>query len=417
MSDSEIENEDRPPTKKQKTSKSGQKATSKVQGKKLKKAKDSKEEGLNSNVKKKTKGKTPAKQIESSGKRKEDNGPMFKGEFSDNNNNTPVNNSTKKMKKAKRKKTEEKEHQDTDADTQNSGVKGESNKGGKDSSEDTPVQADVVVPSRKGKLKDVVQQSLMEKPTLKVVQNEAEIIPSNGGELDLAQTMVKILNSGGSDDTMELFSGGFVDSDDDAEKAAKKKLKKEKKQKRKSLPAKLPSQENVEKETKMSNSLSAGNTTGKSKSAAKKLKRKSTGSIQVAKASTVNGSPSPEPKKKNSANKKAAVVENGMQEGEIEILIPNKKYKGKYKEAFQNEIQKSMAKEDIYENAMSEQGAGSNSNSTEPFASFEKVLKTPPAFVRKAVSKVTSNGKKSSKRVRNKLRVFSIKVLVLIFMC
>ena len=154
--------------------------------------------------------------------------------------------------------------------------------------------------------------------------------------------------------------------------------------------------------------MSPGNTTRKSKSATKKLKRKSTGSIQVAKDSTVNGSSSPEPEKKNSANKKGAVVENGMEEGEIEIVIPNKKYNGKYKEAFQKEIQKSMAKEDINENGRSEQSAGSNSNSTEPFASFEKVLKTPPAFVRKAVSKVTSNGKKSSKKVRNELRVFSI---------
>ena len=235
MSDSEIENEDedRPPTKKQKTSKSGQKVTSKVQGKKLKKAKDSEEEGLNSNVKKKAKGKRPTKQNESLDKGKEDNAPMFKGEFNDNSNNTPINNSTKKMKRAKRKKTEETEqHQDTVADTQKSGVRVESNKS-KDSSDDTPAQADIVVPSRKGKLKDVVQQSLMEKPTLKVIENEAEIIPSNSGELDLAQTMAKILNSGGSDDTMELFSGGFVDSDDDAEKSSQKEIKEGKEAKEK----------------------------------------------------------------------------------------------------------------------------------------------------------------------------------------
>ena len=415
MSDSEIESEDedRPPTKKQKTSKSGQKTTSKNQGKKFKKTQDSEEEGL----KKKTKGKRPTKQSENLGKGKEGNAPMFEGEFNDNNNGTPNNNTTKNTKKAKRKKIKETEHQDTEAKTQKSGAELESNKSGKDSSEDTPIQADIVVPSRKGKLKDVVQQSLMEKPTLKVVENDAEIVPSNGADSDLAETMAKILNSGGSDDTMELFSGGFVDSDDDAEKAAKKKLKKEKKQKRKSLPAKLPSQESIEKEIKMSNSLSAGNTTGKSKSAAKKLKRKSTGSIQVANNSTVNGSPSPVPEKKNSAknNKKGAVVENGMEEGEIEILIPNKNYKGKYKEAFQKEIQKSMAKEDINKNA--EESVGSNSNSTEPFASFEKVLKTPPAFVRKTVSKVTSNGKKSSKKVRNELRVFLIQVFVLYFLC
>ena len=93
----------------------------------------------------------------------------------------------------------------------------------------------------------MVQQSLMEKPTLKVVANEEETSPAKGGELDLAKTMAKILKSSGSDDAMEfVLTGGFVDSDDDAEKVAKKKLKKEKKRKRKSLPGKLPSQENVD---------------------------------------------------------------------------------------------------------------------------------------------------------------------------
>ena len=148
----------------------------------------------------------------------------------------------------------------------------------------------------------------------------------------------------------------------------------------------------------MSNNLSPENTT-KSKRAAKKFRRKSTGSIQVAEDSTVNCSPASE--KKNSANKKGAILENGMEEGEMEILIPNKKYKGKYKEAFQREIQKSLAKEDVKLNTLSDQSVGSTSNSTKPFASFEKVLKTPPAFVRKAVSKVTFNGKKSSQKVRN----------------
>ena len=412
MSDSDIEseNEDKPATKKRKTSKSGQKVTSKGQLKKLKKVQDSEEEGLNSNVKKKTKAKRLKEQSESVGKGKKKDSPIFEEGFDDNNNNndTPMNNSTKKIKKARRrrKKVKETVHQDSGANTKKSDVKEvESNKSSKASSEDTPVQADIVVPSRKGKLKDVVQQSLMEKPTLKVVEKEEEISPGNSGELDLAKTMAKILNSSGSDDAMEfVLSGGFVDSDDDAEKAAKKKLKKEKKQKRKSLPAKLPSQENAgensasEKETKMSNSFSPENTT-KSKRAAKKLKRKSTGSIRDAKDSTVNCSPSSE--KKNSANKKGAVLENGMEEGEIEILIPNKKCKGKYKEAFQKEIEKSMAKEEVNLNTLSEQSVGSNSNSTKPFASFEKVLKTPPAFVRKAVSKATSSGKKSSQKVRN----------------
>ena len=320
---------------------------------------------------------------------------MFEGGFDDNNNDKDSESSPKKKKQRKKKKAGSVSNSEDSRATVNANSSSAN-------SDETTLKADIVVPSRRGKLKDLVKESFMEKPSVKVVQDEGEEAVEN--EPSLAKTMARILKFKGSGDdvTESLFSGGFVDSDDDIEeKVAKKKKKKEGKQKRKSLPAKLPSQEessdvHFEKPSDdhgTSDTVVEGNLTNGKGKKSKKLKRKSTGSIQFEKEMDFDGNNSAAgTKSKTGESKNNKAIENGLDEDEFEILIPNKKYKGKYKESFEKEIEKSMAKKD--------KNLNKSSDSSSTFASFEKITKTPPAFVRKAVAKATSNKKKSPKGVR-----------------
>ncbi len=266
--------------------------------------------------------------------------------------------------------------------------------GSDNSTEPVIEKADVVVPARRGKLKDLVSQPVG-KPNVKVIDED-----DDSGDDDqlasqakqMAQAMMKILNSekGDSDDKEEnVFVGGFVDSDDETGKSAKKQKKKKSKDKRKSLPANLPSQ-SVSDGAVNNQSGDSATTEKQNAKKAKKLKRKSTGSVGV--------SPTTSP---------GQVKENGLEEGEYEILIPNKKYKGKYKEAFQNEVEKSLQRDDDVMLNMSgtetvQTGPGRLETQGTPFATFT-TSQTPSAFVKRALSKVSPSDKSGKKKKRKSL--------------
>ena len=257
------------------------------------------------------------------------------------------------------------------------------------------VKADIVVPHRRGKLKNLVQDSfVMEKPKVKVVAEDADEPVDIEGTSAQAQAMMKILSSTcEDDDVMEMvLSGGFIDSDDDTATSAKKK-KKEQKQKRKSMPAVLPSQES--NTTENSEEL----TNMKKKDKTKKAKRRSLGNTNELES---NDKVATESKEKSSEKKKKGkkIGQGDLQPGEIEILVPNKKYTGKFKDAFQKEVEKSLQLNNLTtENTtVSSDASHQGAESGTPFASFEKLQKTPPAFVKRALAKASPGSGSAKKR-------------------
>lgn len=214
-------------------------------------------------------------------------------------------------------------------------------------------------------------------------------------EGDPSETMV----TGGAPDVREdmetLFTGGFVDVDSDDEDMAmlvtKKKNKKAKKEKRKSLPAKLPSQE-AENEAKDNEESGSAAKAGK-----RKKKRQSTGSIYENEANMDSSPSSGEKSNKSKKIQKKSDDNDDLQEGEIEIFIPNKKYKGKYKEAFQKDAEKSLSKGQGQSSTLENGDSSSPVHKSSPFASFDIITKTPPAFVRKAIAKVAKSSEKHKK--------------------
>ena len=84
----------------------------------------------------------------------------------------------------------------------------------------------------------------------------------------------------------------------------------------------------------------------------------------------------PSSKKKNKKGAANPFDEEPAQEGEVEILIPNKKYKGPLKDAFAKQKEKLEAKQ----------------RSESPFVSFTQVKTPQAAFVKRAVGKGTPKG-------------------------
>ncbi len=367
--------------------------------------------------------------------------PLFEGGFDDNNNESDENNSGKgeKHKKGKSNKDVTNSNKSEVMEENDSSAKNEEN-----------LVADIAIPMKKSKLKALMAGNVLtlsEKPKLKVVTDDTTGIEKDSGK-DLAGTMAAILNSAPSkmEEMESVFAGGFIDSDDEEPKKGKKAAKKEakkapKKDKRKSLPASLPSNESgAFPERPGSLSLGSDSVTlegtgeifipaksqGKFKSAKDKRKSKDSfvllddksvslvtndsisDSVKKAKgkhkkgekqletsldlslpgADQKTGPPSSGKKGKkegkgiryfNQASDGENNVPENLQNGEVEILIPNKKYKGKYKESSDLNINTNNS-EQVTEVVVK----------GETFAKFEKLKKSPPAFVKKAVAKATS---------------------------
>ena len=97
---------------------------------------------------------------------------------------------------------------------------------------------------------------------------------------------------------------------------------------------------------------------------------------------------------KTTGNKKNKKVKSEVamgDEGDIEIWVPSKKYKGALKgqyEQQQAENEKLLA--DALKAENNKKAATKQGKSRSEFASFDNLMSTPPAFVRKAVAKVTT---------------------------
>lgn len=133
-------------------------------------------------------------------------------------------------------------------------------------------------------------------------------------------------------------------------------------------------------------------------SSQKKRKKKSIGNSSQLEAS-VNGNGNvlessqvvtPKTKKLKKAKQKSPtdVAQDVLEDGEVEIFVPNKKYKGQFKGAFEKEVKKSL-------------GKGKSPQAKNDFVNFESGTKTPPAFVRRVLTKLktpkTEPKKKSQK--------------------
>ena len=373
--------------------------------------------------------------------------PLFEGGFDDNNNESDENNS-EKPKKGKSNK-------DVTNSNKCNKVIGENDSSAKNDENLVADIAVPMKKSKLKALMAGNVLTLSEKPKLKVVTDDTTGSEKDSGKDLAGTMAAILNSAPSKMEEMEsVFAGGFIDSDDEEPKKGKKVAKKEakkapKKDKRKSLPASLPSNESGDlSERPGSLSLGSDSVTlegtgeifipakiqGKSKSA--KDKRKSKDSFVLLDDKSVslvtNDSVSDSVKKAKGKHKKdknqletsldlplSGKDENNgtsssgkkgkkgryfnqtsdgdnnvpetLQNGEVEILIPNKKYKGKYKEAFKNEMNKSLQdSSDLNINTNNSEQVTEVVVKGETFAKFEKLKKTPPAFVKKAVAKATS---------------------------
>ena len=125
---------------------------------------------------------------------------------------------------------------------------------------------------------------------------------------------------------------------------------------------------------------------GKKNKKQKSSAKKSAFAMQQEKLANEEAAPTPEPapvseappssKKKNKKGAANPFDEEPAQEGEVEILIPNKKYKAPLKDAFAKQKEKLEAKQ----------------RSESPFVSFTQVKTPQAAFVKRAVGKGTPKG-------------------------
>ena len=79
-------------------------------------------------------------------------------------------------------------------------------------------------------------------------------------------------------------------------------------------------------------------------------------------------------------------------ETEVEIWVPNKKYSGALKEQFAEQMKKAQG-ESTPKRSPKTRAEKADKGQGQNFAQFETLSKTPSAFVRKAVAKVTPKSK------------------------
>ena len=206
-----------------------------------------------------------------------------------------------------------------------------------------------------------------------------------------------------------LFAGGFEDSDDEANiindsidttPKSKKKKKGKKAKKAQETDEGAEGEDFESLEDSVVERLSGGESP-ENGSAKKKKKKQRKLSIASADAEEIIQTATPTSAK---SKKKAKAVQNGAEEleEEIEVFVPNKKYKGALKEGFEREMKKSLGKTEA------------------SFASFETGAKTPVAFVRRAMSKLKtpkSEPRKSRKQVRNEFFLGFLQVLIVYRRC